>query len=352
MFMVTGDKSEFSCKRKGSAKAEDKDEDDMKVMKKKKREEKKGKKEAERAPSPVIEFDDLKEFVLQPAPLGVTVKCKVIRDRRGMIQGFYPTYYLHLDNDKKVFLLAGRKRKKSTTSNYLISIDATDLSRGGNNYVGKLRSNLMGNKFTVFDHGLNPDKALYDLSNARQELAAIIYATNVLGFKGPRQMTVVIPGMDRKHKRVPIRARNENDGLLMRFQNRKMDNLVELRSKTPVWNDDMASYQLNFHGRVTQASIKNFQIVHSKIDGYIVMQFGRVADDAFTLDYSYPMCAVQAFALALSSFDGKLKWEPRKSFLELRFKLPKTFIGESRFSFLPGNQLKAKTKIRKRGFLK
>jgi len=35
--------------------------------------------------------------------------------------------------------LAGRKRKKSATSNYLISIDATDLSRGGENFVGKLR---------------------------------------------------------------------------------------------------------------------------------------------------------------------------------------------------------------------
>lgn len=42
------------------------------------------------------------------------------------------------------------------------------------------------------------------------------------------------------------------------------------------------------------------------LDSYIVMQFGRVADDTFTLDYKYPMCAVQAFAIALSGFDGKL----------------------------------------------
>ena len=42
---------------------------------------------------------------------------------------------------------------------------------------------------------------------------------------------------------------------------------------------------------------------------YLVMQFGRVADDAFTMDYNYPLCAVQAFAIALSSFDGKLACE-------------------------------------------
>lgn len=42
---------------------------------------------------------------------------------------------------------------------------------------------------------------------------------------------------------------------------------------------------------------------------YIIMQFGRVAEDVFTMDYNYPMCALQAFAVALSSFDGKLACE-------------------------------------------
>ncbi|XP_076132707.1 tubby-related protein 3 [Alosa pseudoharengus] len=310
MFQTGGDKdkSKDKSKEKDKTKADDSDDEGTETTKKKKGKGKKSKKE-ERPPSPEIEFDDLEEFVLQPAPEGVTVKCKVTRDKRGMDRGFYPTYFIHLDNEKKTFLLAGRKRKKSTTSNYLISIDATDLSRGGENFVGKLRSNLVGTKFTVFDNGLNPDRALRDMSNARQELAAIIYETNVLGFKGPRKMTVVIPGMNEDSERVPIQARNDYDGLLMRYQNRQMDNLIELHNKTPVWNDDTASYVLNFNGRVTQASVKNFQIVHSKDSNYIVMQFGRVAEDIFTLDYNYPMCAVQAFAIALSSFDGKLACE-------------------------------------------
>ena len=42
----------------------------------------------------------------------------------------------------QVFLLAGRKRKKSATSNYIITVDPTDLSRGGESFVGKLRSVL------------------------------------------------------------------------------------------------------------------------------------------------------------------------------------------------------------------
>ncbi|XP_026856444.2 tubby-related protein 1-like isoform X2 [Electrophorus electricus] len=309
MFQTEKDKDKKSKKCKSSAKAEGSDEPDSEAAQKKTKGKGKKRKKEERVPSPVIEFDDLEGFVLQPAQQGVTVKCKVTRDKRGVDRGLYPTYYLHLDNEKKVFLLAGRKRKKSTTSNYLISVDPTDLSRGGENYVGKVRSNLMGTKFTVFNNALHPNRALPDMSNARQELAAIIYETNVLGMKGPRRMTVIIPGMNKDGERVPIRPRSDNDGLLIRCQNRNMENLIELRNKTPVWNEETSSHVLNFNGRVTQASVKNFQIIHNKDQDYIVMQFGRVADDAFTLDYSYPLCAVQAFAIALSSFDGKIACE-------------------------------------------
>uniref|UniRef100_A0A8D2DJM3 Tubby-like protein n=1 Tax=Sciurus vulgaris TaxID=55149 RepID=A0A8D2DJM3_SCIVU len=273
------------------------------------------------APSPTapeppvdVEVQDLEEFALRPAPQGITIKCRITRDKKGMDRGMYPTYFLHLDREdgKKVFLLAGRKRKKSKTSNYLISVDPTDLSRGGDSYIGKLRSNLMGTKFTVYDNGVNPQKAsssTLESGTLRQELAAVCYETNVLGFKGPRKMSVIVPGMNMVHERVSIRPRNEHETLLARWQNKNTESIIELQNKTPVWNDDTQSYVLNFHGRVTQASVKNFQIIHGNDPDYIVMQFGRVAEDVFTMDYNYPLCALQAFAIALSSFDSKLACE-------------------------------------------
>ncbi|XP_031798275.1 tubby protein homolog isoform X4 [Sarcophilus harrisii] len=276
---------------------------------------KKSNKETASAPSPsaqapLIEVEDLEEFALRPAPQGITIKCRITRDKKGMDRGMYPTYYLHMEREdgKKVFLLAGRKRKKSKTSNYLISVDPTDLSRGGESFVGKLRSNLMGTKFTVYNNGVNPMKTSSNVegANLRQELAAICYETNVLGFKGPRKMSVIIPGMSMVHERVSIRPRNEQETLLARWLSKNTDTIIELHNKTPVWNDDTQSYVLNFHGRVTQASVKNFQIIHANDPDYIVMQFGRVAEDVFTMDYNYPMCVLQAFAIALSSFDSKL----------------------------------------------
>ncbi|KPP79052.1 tubby protein-like, partial [Scleropages formosus] len=228
-----------------------------------------------------LSLEDLEQFSLRPAPRNTTIQCRITRDRRGMEKGIYPMYYLHLEKSdgKRVFLMAGRKRKKSKTSNYLISVDPTDLSRDTESYIGKLRSNVLGTKFTE---------------------------KNVLGFKGPRKMTVIIPGMRANDERVVIRPKNELESLLCRYENGNTDNLVTLINKSPSWNEQTQSYVLNFHGRVTQASVKNFQIIHPDNEDYIVMQFGRVAEDVFSMDYSFPLCALQAFAITLSSFDGKL----------------------------------------------
>ncbi|CAL8339132.1 unnamed protein product [Arctogadus glacialis] len=69
-------------------------------------------------------------------------RVNITRDKKGMDRGLYPTYFMHLEREdgQRVFLLAGKKRKKSKTSNYLISVDATDLSREGESFMGKLRN--------------------------------------------------------------------------------------------------------------------------------------------------------------------------------------------------------------------
>uniref|UniRef100_A0A1I8F4M4 Tub domain-containing protein n=1 Tax=Macrostomum lignano TaxID=282301 RepID=A0A1I8F4M4_9PLAT len=50
--------------------------------------------------------------------------------------------------------------------------------------------------------------------------------------------------------------------------------------------------------------VKNFQIGSRDNDvDQIVMQFGRISDDLFTMDFAYPLCPLQAFGIALSSTD-------------------------------------------------
>lgn len=64
-------------------------------------------------------------------------------------------------------------------------------------------------------------------------------------------------------------APQASDGLLVRWQNKTLESLIELHNKPPIWNEGSGSYTLNFQGRVTQASVKNFQIVHADDREYL-----------------------------------------------------------------------------------
>ncbi|KAK5887041.1 hypothetical protein CesoFtcFv8_018017 [Champsocephalus esox] len=77
-----------------------------------------------------------------------------------------------------------------------------------------------------------------------------------------------------------------------------------MANKQPLWNEATQVYQLDFGGRVTQESAKNFQI---ELDGRQVMQFGRIDGNGYILDFQYPFSAVQAFAVALANVTQRLK---------------------------------------------
>ncbi|XP_074044036.1 tubby-related protein 4 isoform X2 [Macrotis lagotis] len=77
-----------------------------------------------------------------------------------------------------------------------------------------------------------------------------------------------------------------------------------MANKQPLWNEATQVYQLDFGGRVTQESAKNFQI---ELEGRQVMQFGRIDGNAYILDFQSPFSAVQAFAVALANVTQRLK---------------------------------------------
>ncbi|XP_056150881.1 tubby-related protein 4a [Lampris incognitus] len=108
-----------------------------------------------------------------------------------------------------------------------------------------------------------------------------------------------------------LRAASELDEIKCRKANEKEDRglgsqgfVYVMANKQPLWNEATQVYQLDFGGRVTQESAKNFQI---ELEGRQVMQFGRIDGNAYILDFQYPFSAVQAFAVALANVTQRLK---------------------------------------------
>ena len=60
---------------------------------------------------------------------------------------------------------------------------------------------------------------------------------------------------------------------------------------------------MNFKGRVSVPSVKNFQLVSPDDIDTIIGQFGKIGEDRFHLDFKAPLNAFQAFALALAQFN-------------------------------------------------
>lgn len=144
-------------------------------------------------------------------------------------------------------------------------------------------------------------------------MGSVMYAANVLGSRGPRKMQVALPGLDENGKIIkwrdgsgPPGSNNPTEDLLSRMRDRNLRDIVYLINKPPRWNDQVGAYVLNFNGRVTMASVKNFQLVDPEEQNAVVLQFGRVGKDEFTMDLQWPISPFQAFAVTLSSFDSKI----------------------------------------------
>ncbi|KAL6494552.1 Tubby-like F-box protein 8 [Orobanche gracilis] len=380
----------------------------------------------------------------QPGSRDGTIQCFIKRDKSNL------TYHLFLclspallvENGK--FLLSAKRTRRTTCTEYVISMDADNISRSSSTYIGKLRllkarlrrkahrkkgkspfkppggrsqpgarlgapfcyalvasgaprlapqamgarialSNFLGTKFIIYDtqppqtcSQIPPPgrtsrrfskKVSPKVPTGSYNISQITYELNVLGTRGPRRMhcimhSIPISSLEPGGK-VPgqpeLLPRSLDDSFRSISFSKSLDRSTEfssarfsdiahgasgedndggksrplvLKNKAPRWHEQLQCWCLNFRGRVTVASVKNFQLIaaaqappaaaaaggpppaggsqtsqqqpdHDKI----ILQFGKVGKDMFTMDYRYPLSAFQAFAICLSSFDTKLACE-------------------------------------------
>lgn len=296
----------------------------------------------------------------QPGTREATVQCFIKRDRATstykLYLGLTPTL---VENGK--FLFVAKRFRRATSTDYIISLDADDLSRGSKTYVGRLHSNFLGTKFTIYDSQPPLNSAVAStnrggrwvgskqissrVSTGNYVVAHIAYELNVLGTRGPRRMQCTLHSIPASAMEeggsapTPLEFSSAIEGSFASYSLHKSKAAVAdcsfveseqvgiasgkgaaliLKNKAPRWHEQLQCWCLNFRGRVTVASVKNFQLVaalepsqlaspteHEKV----LLQFGKIGKDTFTMDYRYPLSAFQAFAICLSSFDTKLACE-------------------------------------------
>ncbi len=157
--------------------------------------------------------------------------------------------------------------------------------------------------YIVYDAGLAPDKALTE-SSRRRELAAIAFDYDRMG---PGRMTAYVPpvqGMRCEEHR----PRDDTESLSAAHMGTgpMLGRAYVLHTKQPQWDDKLQGHVLNFRGRVTQASVKNFQLECNKTGTSTVLQFGRVDKNRFSMDVAWPLCPLQALGIVLASLDPKI----------------------------------------------
>lgn len=239
------------------------------------------------------------------------VQCVIERDRSSLTSRLFPTYTLCLQDGSR-FLMAARKRPSNKTSNYLLSMDRRNMNRDSESFLGKLRANFVGTEFIVYDDGRAPDKAPKKGAAPpplREELALVNYSSNVLGSRGPRKMKVAVPRLGSDGRRSVFQPEKEDEGMQSRLKAGYTQDMVLMINKPPKWNEHVGAYVLNFNGRVTMASVKNFQLVTAEDHETVLLQFGRTGKETFSMDYQWPLSPLQAFSICLSSFDFKLVCE-------------------------------------------
>ncbi|KAE8721605.1 Tubby-like F-box protein 2 [Hibiscus syriacus] len=232
----------------------------------------------------------------QPGPRESPIQCYIRRDRATstylLFYGLVPS-----EGETHKLLLAARKVRRATCTDFVISLAADDFARASYSYAGKLRQVLQFDILCFLDYtSLMPRVTLRvsfqvspRLPACNYSIGAITYELNVLRTRGPRRMTCILHS-------IPVSAIQEggtaptplalqqsfNDQLSPLPSSKGKGPLTEtgspglavtplfslgsgepltLKNKAPRWHEQLQCWCLNFRGRVTVASVKNFQLV-------------------------------------------------------------------------------------------
>lgn len=157
-----------------------------------------------------------------------------------------------------------------------------------NNYdkevKAKIKWNIFSNHFKIYDSKNNI-------------LEEIIYNFNFKGWNGPTKLNILVPFWNK----------NIINGMQQASNNKLF--MHKMENKSPEYNSIYKCYVLNFIKRKVIPHEKNIQIIYSDLKENrddILLQFAKVDNNEYILDYKYPFNNVTALALALTNLSSRI----------------------------------------------
>jgi hypothetical protein len=218
---------------------------------------------------------DTLDFLLTPAPPGQLINCKIFCQKGLITDYFFHVEKIGMDNANLLLMKASRKLT-TTKSNYTIIPVNHNMTSGVYNSgvsCARFASNMGKKKFRLEINGAN----LAHLDS--EQILDVVYSSFP---NEPTQITA-------------------NATLCAGNRNKKDKVTYFLKNAKPYYDVERKKYVLNYNGRAKRSSKHNFQIVDKSQPDVCIMQLGKIDSFIFNCDFSYPLCALQAFAFGLSS---------------------------------------------------
>lgn len=83
------------------------------------------------------------------------------------------------------------------------------------------------------------------------------------------------------------------------------DKISYFRTRNPEYCKSLGQFRLNFNGRVSVASVKNF-IMEDPKSGREVLMFGKNEENKFSMDVAHPLTPFVALCLVVPFFATKI----------------------------------------------
>lgn len=157
--------------------------------------------------------------------------------------------------------MSAKMTSNNASNTFIVAQGKKDFKQNGPLYLGKIKTNVVGNIVNIFGPGYSPkDYNLKDV-DIRYLLGTVEYEINVFGTTKPRnfKLYTLKPGFTYYENLVgPVKG-TEEIPLNELYENpANKDMIVVYTSRKPYWNSMAKSYILNFGGRVKLPSVRNF----------------------------------------------------------------------------------------------